>query len=432
MTRIETFGELDPGSLEQLERCAAAGDVLAAVLCADHHLGYSQPIGGVIADRTYVSPSGVGYDIACGNKAVKTNVAAGDVDVPAVMDAISEQLSFGMGRKNAEPVDHPVIEEIATSAFTPQRQLVQLAAAQLGTIGTGNHYVDLFTDPAGWLWVGVHFGSRGFGYKTANGFLSLARGLRFEDKAPETTFDSPPVLIALDSDLGQAYIEAMILAGEYAYAGRDWVCEKVLRIIGADEVDAVHNHHNFAWWEEHDGEKVIVMRKGATPIWPGQRSFIGGSMGDISVIVQGVEGAEAKRALYSTVHGAGRAMSRRKAIGKTKTRTLYSCPVRDCDFTVAGKDYIQGAICLDHGRALRRWRRTDQISPGLIDFPAVQAELRERGIELRGGAADEAPAAYKNLSTVLGYHADSIRVETILEPVGVAMAQADTLDRYKD
>src|SRR6059058_2772026 len=133
---ITTFGELDQRSLDQLTRCAYAGDADFAVLCADHHPGYSQPIGGVVAYRDYISPSGVGYDIACGNKAVKTNLTVDDgIPVAKVMD------------------------EIRDAAFAPQRKLADLAAGQLGTVGSGNHYVDLFADEAGAIWIGVHFGS---------------------------------------------------------------------------------------------------------------------------------------------------------------------------------------------------------------------------------------------------------------------------------
>ena len=121
---------------------------------------------------------------------------------------------------------------------------------QLGTVGSGNHYVDLFAGDDGYVWIGVHFGSRGFGHKTASGFLALAEGKRFEEHATEGEMDSPPILFHVDSDLGQAYIAAMSLAGEYAYAGRDTVVAKVLEILGAEATYEVHNHHNFAWRED--------------------------------------------------------------------------------------------------------------------------------------------------------------------------------------
>jgi tRNA-splicing ligase RtcB (3'-phosphate/5'-hydroxy nucleic acid ligase) len=219
------------------------------VLCADAHVGYSQPIGGAVAYRDHISPSGVGYDIACGNKAVLTDLAYEQLapDLSRVMDEIASTISFGMGRRNPEPVDHPVLDSIREAPFAPQRQLHDLAAKQLGTVGAGNHYVDLFRDEEDRVWIGVHFGSRGFGHKTASGFLSLAQGGRFDERGREGEMDSPPILLPVDSGIGQAYLEAMTLAGEYAYAGRDWVCDRVLRILGASSVDEVHQHHNYIW-----------------------------------------------------------------------------------------------------------------------------------------------------------------------------------------
>ena len=233
---ITVYGDVDTRAVDQLRRCAEAGDALRGALCADGHVGYSQPIGGAVAYADHISPSGVGYDIACGNKAAKTNLRADDIrgDLGGIMDSIFERISFGVGRRNDEPVDHEVLDHIKAADFAPQRQLYDTAAKQLGTVGAGNHYVDLFEDEDGWVWVGVHFGSRGFGHRTASGFLALAQGLPFEGKAKEGEMDSPPVLFHVDSELGQSYVAAMSLAGEYAYAGRDVVVEKVLEILGAE------------------------------------------------------------------------------------------------------------------------------------------------------------------------------------------------------
>ncbi|HEV7955766.1 MAG TPA: RtcB family protein [Marisediminicola sp.] len=410
-TTITTFGDLDQRSLDQLTRCADAGDADYAVLCADHHPGYSQPIGGVVAYRDFISPSGVGYDIACGNKAVKTNLSLTDgLPIAAIMDEIVKTISFGVGRNNKTRVDDAVIDEIRNASFAPQRRLVELAAGQLGTVGSGNHYVDLFADEEGAIWIGVHFGSRGFGHKTASGFLALAQGLQFDAQAREGEMDSPPVLFPIDSELGQAYIDSMKLAGTYAYAGRNAVAATVLGILGAESVEEVHNHHNFAWHEAHDGVDYWVIRKGATPAFPGQRGFVGGSMGDISVILEGVETEEAKSALYSTVHGAGRVMSRTQAAGRWK-KVLEERTDRN------GKT----------SQVKRRVR-----SGGLIDWNATRRDLAARGIELRGAGADEAPGVYKRLPDVLGHHAGSVRVLHTLTPLGVAMAGDDTFDPYKD
>jgi tRNA-splicing ligase RtcB len=436
MSNITTFGPVDERSLTQLERCMEAGEAEFGVLCADHHPGYSQPIGGGIAYEGYVSPSGVGYDIGCGNKAAQTELTRADLDalggVEAVMREITRRISFGMGVPAQERADHPVLDRIRGADFAPQRALAQLAANQLGTVGSGNHYVNVMEDESGRIWVGVHFGSRGFGHKTASGFLALAQGKRFGEQAHEGEMDSPPVLFEIGSELGEAYVSAMELAGEYAHAGRDVVVDKVLEILGAEAAHEVHNHHNFAWREEHFGRSYWVVRKGCTPAWPGQEGFVGGSMGDESVILEGVESDENERALFSTVHGAGRVMSRSQAAGKVRRQAVYQCSVRDCDFAVPAKGY-SGERCPDHPDAkMRKWRRQEVVRPGAVDWPAVQARLREQGIVLVGGGADEAPEVYKRLPEVLAAHGGTIRVKHTLRPLGVAMAGRDVRDPYKD
>jgi tRNA-splicing ligase RtcB len=429
MSTIKTFGPVDRRSLDQLERCMAAGDADFGVLCADHHPGYSQPIGGGIAYEGYVSPSGVGYDIGCGNKAVRTDLTRGDLDVEPVMREITRRVSFGMGVAAQERTDHPVLNAIRTADFGPQRQLVQLAESQLGTVGSGNHYVNLMEDESGQVWVGVHFGSRGFGHKTASGFLALSQGLAFGAKSVEGKMDSPPVLFEVDSELGQSYIAAMQLAGDYAYAGRDIVVAKVLDIVGAHATHEVHNHHNFAWREEHFGRTYWVIRKGCTPARPGQEGFVGGSMGDDSVILEGVESAENERALFSTVHGAGRVMSRTQAAGRVRRRKRYACRTRDCPRVFDS----EGSVCPDHPESglMKVWVE-EQVKPGVVDWHAVQARLAAQGIVVLGGGADEAPEVYKRLPKVLAAHGDSIRVKHTLRPLGVAMAGRDVFDPYKD
>src|SRR5687767_12828738 len=344
---IKTFGVVDKRSLKQLETCMRAGDAEFGVLCADHHPGYSQPIGGAVGYEGWISPSGVGFDVGCGLKAARTDVTRADLDaaggVRPVMEQIARRISFGMGVPARERVDHPVLERIERAPFEPQRELLGLAREQLGTVGSGNHFVNLFEDEAGAIWVGVHFGSRGFGHRTASGFLALAEGLRFGDRAHEGEMDSPPVLFEIDSELGESYIAAMELAGEYAYAGRDAVVDKVLEILGTASTHEVHNHHNFAWREEHFGRTYWVIRKGCTPARPGQEGFVGGSMGDDSVILEGVESDENEQALYSTVHGAGRVMSRTQAAGRWRTARVWGCTMRDCD-----RVFESDGACPDH------------------------------------------------------------------------------------
>jgi tRNA-splicing ligase RtcB len=186
--------------------------------------------------------------------------------------------------------------------------------------------------------------------------------------------DSPPVLFPVDSGLGQAYVAAMELAGEYAYAGRDVVVSKVLEILGAESLHEVHNHHNFAWREEHFGRTYWVIRKGCTPAHPGQEGFVGGSMGDESVILEGVESEDNAHALYSTVHGAGRVMSRSQAAGRVRRRKVWACRNRDCRRIFDDG----GAVCQDHpNHKLQTVWHEEQVKPGLVDWPAVQARLRE-------------------------------------------------------
>jgi len=275
---------------------------------------------------------------------------------------------------------------------------VQTAMDQLGTVGSGNHYVDLFVDEEGWVWVGVHFGSRGFGHKTTTGFIALSQGATFGDRAQEAAMDAPPILFDAASELGQDYLSAMRLAGEYAYAGRDLVVNKVLKLLGASSVWEVHNHHNFLWEEVHDGEKYYVVRKGATPSQPGQFGFIGSTMADYSVIVQGLDTPENQAGLYSTVHGAGRVLSRMKAAGK------------------------------------KRWKngKLEYLSKGQVDWNKVKKTVKSNGVILRGGGADEAPECYKSLESVLEFHAGTIEVVHRLRPIGVAMAGAEVYDPYKD
>lgn len=404
MKRIKIFGKeiIDEKSIAQIERCTSENDI--GVLTADAHYGYGHPIGGAVAYKNRISLSGVGFDIACGNKAVRTDIKADLIELPKIMDEIYSQISFGIGRKNNQPVDHEVLDKISKAKFNPQRKLITLAKEQLGTVGSGNHFVDLFKDDEGYLWIGVHFGSRGFGHRTTMGFIALSKGKSFDDKVNEGSMDSPPILFDVKSELGQAYLEAIHLAGEYAYAGRDIVVDHVLKIIGNPQVTfEVHNHHNFAWREEHYGEKYWVVRKGCTPAFPNQLGFIGANMMNDSVIVEGIDSELSKQALYSTVHGAGRTMSRNEAAGKKKWK-------RDIDGI----------------------SRPVTIGRGKVNFEKVKYEMKQRGIELRGSGADEAPECYKKLDDVIFYMENTIKVIFRLHPIGVAMAGSDVYDPYKD
>ena len=405
MSRITVFGEHEPNTLQQLKDVASRAERTA--LMADGHLGYVMPIGGVAAYRGRVSVVGVGFDIACGNAAIRTDLSlhgtAGLADrLGEIADEIQDVVSFGVGRKNRAddaPVDHPLFESASWDAV-PQhaRQgLRSKARAQLGTVGSGNHYVDVFVDETDAIWVGVHFGSRGFGHTVASGFLALSQGGQWGARAPERE-----VLLSLDQPMGHDYWALMTLAGEYAYAGREWVARKTVSLLGGRELDLVHNHHNFAWREEHEGESFIVIRKGATPAFPGQKGFIGGSMGDDAVVVQGTtDGGAAttalqREAMFSTVHGAGRVMSRTAAAGKVNRRS---------------------------GKVIR---------PGAVSPEMMQAWVREKGVILRGGGLDESPHVYRRLPDVLAAQKGTVEVLHHLRPLIVVMAGADMFDPYRD
>ncbi|MFN8445653.1 MAG: RtcB family protein [Caldilineaceae bacterium] len=385
---IPVWGDpIDESALTQIQRCAKGA--VAAAMMADHHKGYAVPIGGVLAYQNAISPSGVGYDIACGNKAVRLDIPASEVrtNIKPIMDDVWKTISFGMGRKNQQRVEHELFDDPAW-ALPGIHSLKKTASDQLGTVGGGNHYVDLFVDELEQVWIGVHFGSRGLGHKIATHFLTLG--------GAKDGMDVEPLVLPLGTPLGDDYLVGMHLAGRYAYAGRDWVCAEVARLLGANIVEEIHNHHNFAWQEEHFGEKLWVVRKGATPAFPGQKGFVGGSMGDISVILEGVESEESVSSLYSTVHGAGRVMSRNAARGKVDRKT---------------------------GRV---------ISEGLVSEKMMINWVRRQGVELRGGGVDESPHVYKRLPEVLQHHKATVRILYTLTPLGVAMAGANEFDPYKD
>ena len=332
----------------------------------------------------------------CGIYAVETDADETTVCAPLsiILDDIRRAVSFGVGRTNPTPVDHPLFDDPLWLDDKNVASLRDRAAAQLGTVGSGNHFVDLLLDEFGHVWIAAHFGSRGFGHGVASGFLNLAAGRAFHDRAPGENIDADPTLIPAASDLGQSYIRAMELAGEYAYAGREYVVRQVCRILGAHVGEQVHNHHNFAWLEEHGGEKVWVVRKGATPAWPGQVGFVGGSMADISAVVEGVDTPESSMAMHSTIHGAGRIMSRTAAKGK--------------------------------------FRRGVEKQKGAVTRQMMAERCHSFGVTVRGGDVDESPHVYRPLAGVLAEHADSLKVRHILRPIGVVMAGADVADPYKD
>jgi tRNA-splicing ligase RtcB len=389
-TKTKIFGQHDDATIKQIETCVAAGGE-RAVLCADGHKGYAQPIGGVVAYKEKISLSGVGFDIACGNLAILTDVTLPQIQlsIARIMDDVVRDISFGIGRKSKTRVDHELFDDPAWE-LQPMRGLKSTAAEQLGTVGGGNHYVDLFADEQERVWVGVHFGSRGLGHKTATYFLKMAGG--------KDGMDVAPTVVEEKSEIGHDYLTGMQLAGRYAYAGREAVARHVVRgILGGQILEEVHNHHNFAWREKHNGDEYWVVRKGATPAFPGQKGFVGGSMGDDAVIIEGVDSPASRDALFSTVHGAGRIMSRTAAKGR---------------FVKVGNKRIR--------------------QDGLVRHDEMMKWVADKGVVLRGGDLDEAPQAYRRLPDVLAAHDGTIRILHTLRPLGVVMAGCDIFDPYKD
>ena len=435
MKELVRFGEAGEGSILQAQNCLAEAD--AFVLMADNHKGYGMPVGGVAVYKDKISPAGVGFDIACGNKAVKLNRKFSEFSfnpnytLEMLAQEIWKALSFGVGRKNETRVEHDLINDTAWEIdfFKDNPDLKKKAQSQLGTIGSGNHYVDVFVDEDDYVWVGVHFGSRGLGHTIASHFMKLAGdNVNIMDETPHT--------LDVNSKDGQDYLRAMDLAGRYAYAGRDWVCRTVADIFLADIIDEVHNHHNFAWKETHGGEDYYVVRKGATPAFPGQRGFVGSSMEDNSVILKGIDSEQSKAAFYSTVHGAGRVMSRTQAAGKKKFVKQFICEnYRNCDGVLPNSERGGDGSkpkCPKCGSKMNERKGWEQVAKGAVDFDAVKKRMEDKGVILMGAGADEAPEVYKKLEEVLEYHKGTVQILHTLRPLIVCMAGSDEFDPYKD
>lgn len=374
---LTIIGDHEESTVQQMRNCMRVGNAVAGAICADGHLGYAQPVGGVIAYENQISISGVGFDIACGNMAVRLDTKFQDIErnVFDITRDISKIISFGMGRTNKKKIHHDLFDDDESWKASDMEEYRQKARDQLGTVGSGNHYVDLLRDENDDVWIGVHFGSRGLGHTSSTHYLKAAGG--------QDGIHVPPTVVDEDSEIGLRYIAAMELAGRYAYAGREWVVERVRQIIGGTVQDTIHNHHNFAWKETHGGKNLWVVRKGCTPAFPGQRGFVGGSMGDNAVILEGVDSQQAKDSLYSTVHGAGRVFGR--------------------------------------AEAKRRFTRSQ-----------MDQWLLEQGVTLRGGDLDESPMAYRRLPEVLAYHTPSVKVLHTLKPFSVCMAGSKDFDPFKD
>ena len=347
----------------------------------DAHLGYGLPIGGVLATENAVIPYAVGVDIACRMRLSLYEVSPYLLGQKPGMfeNALLKETAFGMGAqwKGSDRRDHEVLDDSAWYATALLKTLKDNAVRQLGTSGTGNHFVEwgsfrLYEPlyglvPGEYLALLSHSGSRSVGFKIADRYSKLAM-----EKHPDLEKTARHLAwLSLDSEEGQEYWLSMELAGRFASANHAIIHHSVAKAVGLKESVVVENHHNFAWVEKlPDGRNVIVHRKGATPAGVGVLGVIPGSMGDAGYVVRG-RGVD--DSLQSASHGAGRLMSRRAALESISKLT------RD--------DY-----------------------------------LRERGVTLLGGGLDESPQAYKPIDSVIAAQHDLVDIIGKFMPRIVRMA----------
>jgi tRNA-splicing ligase RtcB len=372
---------IDATSLAQMSNAMRLPVSLAGALMPDAHVGYGLPIGGVLATDNAVIPYAVGVDIACRMRLSLYEVSPYLLGQKKTMfeDALQEQTAFGMGAqwKGSQRPEHAVLDDPAWDATRLLKRLQDNAARQLGTSGTGNHFVEWGTfrlnepllglQPGEYLALLSHSGSRSVGFQIADYYSKLA----MEEQPDLDRSVRHLAWLSLDSEEGQEYWLSMELAGRFAAANHAIIHTRVAKAAGLKEAASVENHHNFAWKETlPDGRTAIVHRKGATPAGVGVLGIIPGSMGDPGFLVRGRGLPES---LASASHGAGRLMSRRAAldsIGKT-TRDEY---------------------------------------------------LKERGVTLLGGGLDESPQAYKPIAEVIAAQNDLVEVIGRFMPRIVRMA----------
>ena len=380
---------IDGAAIRQMHDAMRLPVTVAGALMPDAHVGYGVPIGGVVALDGAVAPYMVGVDIAC---RMMLSVYPADAlayldDEPrrdALKDGLRRESRFGIGArfKPGQRRQHAVLDDPDWAATPLLRSLLDKAHAQLGTSGTGNHFVDagrldvgasgasaLGIAPGTYFAILTHSGSRGVGATIADRYSKLARA---ETPLPREL--QALAWLGLDTELGQEYWTSMELAGRFASACHRTLHDALAAALGLEPVAAVENHHNFAWRETHvvDGaeREVVVHRKGATPAGDGVLGVVPGSQGHPSYVVRG-KGAPAS--LDSASHGAGRQMGRKQAV------------------------------------------RT-------IDRAERDAWLAERGVELLGSGMDEAPQAYKDIDEVLALQRDLAEPVAAFRPEVVLMA----------
>ena len=377
--------DLDAQSVQQMERACALPVALAGALMPDAHVGYGLPIGGVLATDNAVIPYAVGVDIACRMKLTVLDLPLDTLSHDRGKDrlgkAISSETRFGLGARFKKRRNHPVLDR-NWSVSPVTRKAKDKAWSQLGTSGSGNHFVEFgeltLNEPLKGLDTGTylallsHSGSRGTGAMVASHYSRLAMSLRRELPRDQRHL----AWLDLDTEPGQEYWAAMELMGHYAAANHACIHRHVAGHLGTEVLLDLENHHNFAWKEKisvpgrKPDRKAVVHRKGATPAGPGVLGIIPGSMASPAFVVRG---KGSRSAMNSAAHGAGRVMSRKRAI-----RSL-------------------------------NWQDANRL-------------LRERGVTLMSAGLDEVPFVYKNIEEVMAAQTDLVEVVARFDPRLVKMA----------
>lgn len=394
--------DVDDMAIEQAENLANHPVVFKHVaLMPDCHVGYGMPVGGVIATQKAVIPNAVGVDIGCGMCAVESNFKAADLEgmrqIRQIMDMVKKDVPVGEGhahnKKQAwdgfnEYMSQFDMTEDVDDFNAPELpnwldlRCWTLAAKNLGTLGGGNHFIELQESADGKVWLMLHSGSRNLGYRIAAFYHKQAMALnekyRFEIPAKDLAF------LPLDDALGQDYVRDMNFAMRYALENRRKMMQAFKKAMVAELgdvnfVNEVNIHHNYAAVEHHFGKNVWVHRKGATSARAGEIGIIPGSMGTSSYIVEGLGNPES---FASCSHGAGRKMGRMQA--------CRNLTMEDCDKAMQGVVYD-------------RWNKVRKRKKGggsLWDF-------------------GESPLAYKDIDHVIQSELDLIKPLVKLKPLGV-------------
>ncbi|MAU10992.1 MAG: RNA-splicing ligase RtcB [Anaerolineaceae bacterium] len=374
---------IDNASIEQLESAARLPIAVSAALMPDAHVGYGLPIGGVLATENAVIPYAVGVDIACRMRLSVYDVKSQMLKAhkSRLEKALKRETRFGAGKawSTKDRAHHEVLDESTWRDTSLLRGLHDKAYGQLGTSGSGNHFVEfglidiLHADNALDLPIGQyigllsHSGSRGVGYQIADHYSKLAMATWPDlDKSVRNL-----AWLSMDSEEGQEYWNAMQLAGRFAAANHEVIHQRIAKAIGWDVAATVENHHNFAWEEVHNGKKVIVHRKGATPAGESVLGIIPGSMGDAGYVVEGLAN---EQSLKSASHGAGRIMSRSQA-RKQITRNMIRSYLKDRDVTLFGGDTDE---------APHVYKRIDDIIAAQDDLIKVVARFTPRIVRMDG------------------------------------------------